>query len=59
MQSAEADAAAALVEQAVGADASGLFTLANALAEGRQYPQAARLYARVNALMWRKVLRAK
>lgn len=49
-RSAEADVAAALVEQAVGADASGLFTLANALAAGRQYQQAARLYARVNEI---------
>lgn len=49
-RSAEADAAAALVEQAVGADASGLFTLASALAAGRQYQQAARLYARVNEI---------
>jgi tetratricopeptide (TPR) repeat protein len=49
-RSAEADAAASLVEKAVGSDASGLFTLANALAEGRQYEQAARLYTRVNEI---------
>jgi len=49
-RSAEADAAAALVERAVGTDAGGLFTLATALAQGGQYEKAARLFARVNAL---------
>src|SRR6266446_8755666 len=39
-RSAEADAAAVLVESAVGADARGLFTLAAALAQGGQYEHA-------------------
>ncbi len=46
----EADAAAALVEHAVNADARGLFTLATAVAQGGQYEHAARLFARVNEL---------
>ena len=46
----EADAAAALVERAVNADARGLFTLATAIAQGGQYEHAARLFARVNEL---------
>src|SRR6266851_8484550 len=49
-RSAEADAAAVLVESAVGADARGLFTLEAALAQAGKYEHAARLFARVNEL---------
>src|SRR5262249_35095029 len=50
-RTAEADAAAEMVERAAGSDAKWLFTLATVLAQTKQYEHAARLFARVNELM--------
>ncbi|HEY0385479.1 MAG TPA: tetratricopeptide repeat protein, partial [Pyrinomonadaceae bacterium] len=50
-RTAEAEAAADLIERAVGSDLRGLFTLATVLAENKQYERAARLFARVNQMM--------
>jgi Flp pilus assembly protein TadD len=45
---ADADAAADLVERAVGSDPRSLFTLGIALAQNKRYERAARVFSRVN-----------